>query len=473
MLLLAGCATTAAPDRPEPALPDGFSVPWVAPQQAPSVVMLLANDPALEPLLTAARAASPDLETAAARIQQARGALALARIASAPVSKASTAIERFGFDAPGAGMAGTVSAVRPVIEARWELDVFGRLKPGRQAAKARLDAATADAAATRLSLESDIARNLVAVRALDARGAAADEAAAAARVLERLALVRAEAGLATGLDVATAKADVAAADAGIEPIIAERAARVAALMRLTGLPTDRIAGLLIPVQPLLSADGWAISQVPANLLQRRPDVAASAARLAAADRDVATAVMARYPNVTLTGTLTWMTSTLSGLFLLEGITGGGGAVLAGPLLDFGRVAAEVERSRGVAAELAGLYRGTVLGALAEVEAALAEAKAARRQAAALGQSAAALDRARALAETAYRGGLTDARAAAEAARRLADARDRQLAAEALALDAALRLELAAGGGLGVPGLADAAGTAGQAGGIAKLTSRNN
>ncbi|MBS3962424.1 MAG: TolC family protein, partial [Sandarakinorhabdus sp.] len=298
-------------------------------------------------------------------------------------------------------------------------------------------------------------------------------AAAAARVLERLALVRAEAGLATGLDVATAKADVAAADAGIEPIIAERAARVAALMRLTGLPTDRIAGLLIPVQPLLSADGWAISQVPANLLQRRPDVAASAARLAAADRDVATAVMARYPNVTLTGTLTWMTSTLSGLFLLEGITGGGGAVLAGPLLDFGRVAAEVERSRGVAAELAGLYRGTVLGALAEVEAALAEAKAARRQAAALGQSAAALDRARALAETAYRGGLTDARAAAEAARRLADARDRQLAAEALALDAALRLELAAGGGLGVPGLADAAGTAGQAGGIAKLTSRNN
>jgi outer membrane protein TolC len=335
-----------------------------------------------------------------------------------------------------------------MIEAGWELDLFGRLKAGRAAAGARLDAATADAAATRLALESDLARNLVAVRTLDARRASALQALDAARALDRLARVRAEAGLATGLDTATTAADVAAAEAALAPLGGERAARVAALSRLTARPSAEIAGWLAPPAPLPA--GWALADIPSDLLQRRPDIAAAHARLRAADQDTAAALAARYPRLTLTGSLGWLAQTAGALFTGDALTASAGVFLAGPLLDFGRAAAEAEARKGAAAEATARYRAAVLTALAEVETELAAARAARTQAGDLGRSADALARALRLAEAQYRGGLTDARAAAEAQRRLAEARDRQLIAEGLALDAAIALELAAGGSLAKP-----------------------
>lgn len=451
LLLLGGCVTADIPERAPPALPAGFILP-AAPargvgEPGTRLASRLADDPAWQPLLDAAEAGSPDLETAAARILQARAELAGARAASAPVSRAAATLDRYGFGEPGGGVSQQTTVISPVIEVRWELDLFGRLKATRGAARARLSAATADAAATRLALETDIARNLVAVRTLDARSAAAAQAVDAARLLDRLASVRAEAGLATSLDTATTAADVAAAEAVLEPLLVARQARVSALMQLTALPSHAISALLLPLRPPPGPGAWDIPDVPADLLQRRPDVAASYARLVAADQQVAVAMAQRYPDITLTGSLRWLTTSLSGLFSLDGLAGSVGAAISGPLLDFGRTAAEVDRSRGAAAEAAALYRGTVLGAIAEVETSLAQARGAARQADDLGRSAQALARARKAAEAQYRGGLTDARAAAEAQRRLADARDRQLQAEGLALDAALALELATGGSL--------------------------
>lgn len=449
LLLLAGCATAAIPERAPPELPAGFTLPAV-PAQGPSLASRLAHDPALPRLLTAAEAGSPDLETAAARVRQARAELAGARAASAPNTRASASLDRYGFGEPGGGVSRNSTVISPVVEVRWELDLFGRLRATRGAAKARLSAATADAAATRLALDTEIARNLVAIRILDARSAAAGEAIESARALDRLARVRAEAGLATSLDTATTAADVAAAEAATAPLLAARQARVSALMQLTALPSSEIAALLLPVRPPPAPGDWAIPDVPSNLLQRRPDITASFQRLVAADQQVAVALAQRYPDITLTGSLRWLTTTLSGLVGFEGLTGSVGAAISGPLLDFGRTAAEVELSRGAAAEAAGLYRGAVLGALAEVETFLAEARGAARQADDLRRAAEALTGARRVAEIQYRGGLTDARAVSEAARRLADARDRHLVADGLAVDAALSLELATGGSLSAP-----------------------
>jgi multidrug efflux system outer membrane protein len=455
LLLLSGCAGASLLERPAPALPPGYAVPAVPPQSGAGLAALVAADPAYKALLAAAEAGSPTLEVAAARVLQARAGLKAARAAGAPAIDASAnvtrnraSLDQFNFDIPAGAFQRERTTLQPAIEARWELDLFGRLAAGRGAAAARLRAATADAAGTRLALENELARNLAAVRTIDARAGAAADAAASARQLDRLARVRAAAGLASGLDTATTAADVAAADAALAPIRAARAARVAALGRLAALPSGQVEALLQPPQSLAAADQWRIPDVPADLLRRRPDIEAAHARLAAADREVAAALAARFPALTLTGSLGWLTTTVAGLFTGDALAANAGATLAGPLLDFGRTAAEVARSRGAAAEAAGLYRDAVLGALAEVETALAEARGARAQAADLGRSADALARARQLAESQYRAGLTDARTVAEAARRLADARDRRLAADGDALDAALRLELATGGGLG-------------------------
>jgi NodT family efflux transporter outer membrane factor (OMF) lipoprotein len=452
LLLLAGCATVPPQPAPETLVPAGHAAPEVAPSAGPGLRAALAQDPALEPLLVAARAGSPDLETAAARVLQARAGLRAAGAQLAPSVDASVSAtrrrqsqEQFGPNAPPGLILPTLSFYEPSLTVGWEIDLFGRLAASRKAAAARLSAAGADAEAVRLTLETDIARSVVAVRSLDGRIKAANEAVAAARSLDHLARVRAEAGLVTGLDPATTAADVAQAEAALPPLQADRTARIASLSRLTGLSTARVAEILGRDVSLPSASAWSLPDIPSGLLQRRPDIRSAQAQLHAADADVAAALAARYPRLTLTGSLGWLSTTIANLFTGDALAATLGGTLSAPLLDFGRTAAEVDRSRAVVAEAAGLYRGAVLQALAEVETELAAARAARAQAADLARTAAALETARRLSDSQYRGGLTDARAVSEAARRLADARDRQIAAEGQALEAALRLEQATGG----------------------------
>jgi NodT family efflux transporter outer membrane factor (OMF) lipoprotein len=457
LLLVGGCATVAPAPEPDTLVPVGHVAPEVAPpglqKHGPGLRAVLASDPALEPLLAAARAASPDLETAAARVLQARAGLRAARAQLAPTIDASASAtrrrqsqEQFGPDAPPGLVLPTLTFYEPGLVAGWEIDLFGRLAANRKAAAARLSAADADAQGVRLTLETDIARGLVAVRSLEGRIAAATEAVAAARKLDHLARVRAEAGLVTGLDSATTAADVAQAQAALPPLAADRAARVAALSRLTGLSIARVAETIGHGAPL-PAPQWVIPDVPSDLLKRRPDIRAAAAQLTAADADVAAALAARYPRLTLTGSLGWLSTTIAGLFTGDALATTLGGTLSAPLLDFGRTAAEVDRSRAVVAEATALYRASVLRALAEVETELAAARGAQVQADELARAVGALETATRLSEAQYRGGLTDARTVSEASRRLADARDRWIISRAQAIDAALRLELATGGPL--------------------------
>lgn len=454
LLLLGGCATVTPAPAPETLVPAGHVAPAYAPDAGPGLRAALAADPALEPLLAAARNGSPDLETAAARVLQARAGLRAARAQMAPSVDASASVtrrrqsqEQFGPNAPPGLILPTLTFYEPSLVAGWEIDLFGRLSASRKAAAARLTAAGADAEAVRLALETDIARSLVAVRGLDGRIAAATEAVTAARGLDHLARVRAEAGLVTGLDAATTAADVAQAEAALPPLVAERTAQVAALSRLTGLSVARVAETIGRDVPLPTASQWSVPDIPSDLLKRRPDIQSAAAQLTAADADVAAALAARYPRLTLTGSLGWLSTTVASLFTGEALAATLGGTLSAPLLDFGRTAAEVDRSRAVVAEATALYRAAVLGALAEVETELAAARGAQAQAADLARTVESLRTARRLSEAQYRGGLTDSRAVSEASRRLAEAEDRRIAAEGQALDAALRLELATGGPL--------------------------
>lgn len=454
LLLLGGCATVPPPPAPATLVPAGHVPPAVAPSAGPTLRAALARDPALEPLLAAARAASPDLEVAAARVLQARAGLRSARAQLAPTLDASATArrqrqsqEQFGPNAPPGLVLPTLTFYEPSLVAGWEIDLFGRLSASRKAAAARLSAANADSEAIRLTLETDIARGLVVVRSLDGRLAAASEAVAAARALDHLARVRAEAGLVTGLDAATTSADVAQAESALPPLLADRRARLAALSRLTGLSIARVDEIVGRSATLPVPADWSLPDIPSDLLQRRPDIRRAAAQLNAADADVAAALAARYPRLTLTGSLGWLSTTIAGLFTGDALAASLGGSVTMPLIDFGRTAAEVDRSRAVVAESVALYRAAVLQALAEVETELAAARSAQAQAADLARTAGALRTARRLSEAQYRGGLTDAGAVSEAARRLADAEDRRIVAEAQAIDAALRLEAATGGPL--------------------------
>ncbi len=414
------------------------------------------RDPALARLVEAALADAPDLAGALARVEQARAGLratAAERLpalnGSASVTYNRTATEQFGFDTGGGGPGGPQVdreriLYRAGVDASWDPDLFGWLRADERAAAARLDAAGFEAASVRLTLVTDVARNFVAARSTNAREAVAQENVRAAEDTVSVTRSRVKAGLVAGIDEARARSLLAETAATLPPIQAERSARIAALGTLTGLAPAEIANLVAsnPNQPRF---GLPAAGLPSDLLLRRPDIAASLARVAAADADTAAAIASRFPRLTITATIGLVASSLANLFSGDALSIVAGPGIAGPILDFGRNRAQVELSRARAAEAVASYRGTVLRAFGDAETNLAAAEARERQRVALERLVAANQDTASIARVQYRRGLTDFLGVLDAERALLRSRDQLIAAEAEAADAELALFRAIGG----------------------------
>lgn len=455
-LALAACA---APERPRSAavqpLPPAF---YTAPAQGLAPEDWWARrlqDPALARLIAAALASAPDLAAAAARVEQARAGLRASEAERRPaldgaasVTYNRTATEQLGFQTPAGGQGPQIETDRALYRAElagsWDVDLFGRLAADQRAAAARLDAATFDAAATRLTLVTDVARNYVAARAASARAAVAQDNVASARDNLEVAGRRGRAGLAPGIDRIRAESLLAETAAVLPPLEAERRARIAALAALTGLAPAEIAPLTddrpAPIDLALPAAG-----LPSDLLLRRPDIAAALARVAAADEDVAAAIAGRYPRLTITATVGLVASVLASLFTGDALSIVAGPQLAGPIFDGGRNRARVDQNRARAAEAVANYRGTVLRAFAEVETSLAAVEARRRQRETLLRQLAAAREAAEVARIQYRTGLTDFLGVLDAERSANRVRDQLAAVDGEAADAEIALFRAIGG----------------------------
>jgi outer membrane protein TolC len=155
------------------------------------------------------------------------------------------------------------------------------------------------------------------------------------------------------------------------------------------------------------------------LLANRPDIRAASARLAASDRELAATAARRFPRFDLSATIGLLAFGIGGLFDTDSIIGSLGGAIVGPLLDFGRIAAEI---RGAEAEKQAAfqrYRGAVYQALGDAESGYALVAAADRETAMAREEAALSLRQARLAETRYRAGLSDFLTVLEA-RRAAD-----------------------------------------------------
>jgi NodT family efflux transporter outer membrane factor (OMF) lipoprotein len=341
---------------------------------------------------------------------------------------------------------------RAGLEGSWDADLFGRLAADQRAAAQRLSAASFDAAAVRLTLITDVARNYYAARSASTRVAIAQDTVESARSTLAVAGKRARSGLVPGIDRIRAEALVAETQAALPPLAGERAARVAALAQLTGLAPAEIAPLIQPALVPRPIETPA-SGVPSNLLLRRPDIAAALTRVAAADEDTAAAIAERYPRLSITGTIGLVASALPRLLTGDALGIIAGPQIAGPLFDGGRSRARVEQARARTLEVTAGYRSTVLRAFAEVETSLAAVEARRRQRAALEAQIAAAQEALEVARIQYRTGLTDFLGVLEAERGLNRVRDQIAAVDGEAADAEVALFRALGGDFPGPGSA--------------------
>ena len=453
---LGACAHVPEPGQRNVALPESFSHAPDNAQATSLAALLPGQDKAFLTLADAALAAGPSLAAAQARIEMARAGLRRADAdflpelgAGATVQRSRSNPDQIGTDLPaGIGFDRSRTSYGANLAASWEPDLFGRLSASRRAALARLDAADADAAAVRMALLGDIAGAVIDWRTLTNRQGALAQDMVAAEQLARLSGAREEAGLAPGFDRLRAESAAAASRSRLAGLESERAVLLGRLVTLTAQPADSVLAALdqdsLPYAPLAPPRAH-----PSQLLTARPDVVAAHARLRAADAELAAAAASRFPRLILSGTLGLLAFDPDRLFGDDSLVGALGAELAGPLLDFGRIGAEIERADAATKLAFADYRRVVFTALGDAEGGYALISAIDREVAAANEEAASAQRAADIADFRYRAGLADFLTVLEARRAADTSGDRAASAWGRSARARVLLWQALGGAEGI------------------------
>jgi NodT family efflux transporter outer membrane factor (OMF) lipoprotein len=331
--------------------------------------------------------------------------------------------------------------------ASWEVDLFGGLRRGAEAAAAQAEVAAAEHAGVRVSVAAEAADAYFQIRGDQARlRFTEDQIATDARLLD-LVRLRFAAGAASDREVAQAEALLAQARAAVPPL---RVALEAQLNRLDVLlgaqPGIYATKLAIPAE-LPTVPAVSTGDAGQTLLRRRPDVIAAERRLAAANARIGVAIADYYPKVSLGGVLGF--ESLSGahaLFTSDAFQPAGAAGVRWRLFDFGRVDAEVAQARGAEAQALAGYRLAVLRAAEDVENALMALVQLEAQSAELTRQVEALARARDTSEEDYKAGAIALTDVLDADRELLLARDNLARSRADTDRAAVSLFRSLGGG---------------------------
>ncbi|MBV8380328.1 MAG: efflux transporter outer membrane subunit [Paucibacter sp.] len=377
LALLAGCAAVGPAELPKVAAPATFKeagAPWVnaAPSAPPAWDHWweACGDAELNALQQKLVANSPDLAAALARYKQAQAVTQTLRAAGQPSLTGSLNAQRdrqselkplrvLGPTSPNEYNSATLG-----LDLEYEVDLWGRVSASVAAGVASEQAAGADLAGARLALQAQLADDWLALRGLDQQAQLLrDTETAYAKALD-LVSHRHGAGIASGLDLARAQAQLEEARSQAGQLQAQRALLEHAIAALVGAnPSDfsiapRTAETALPAVPL---------DVPSTLLQRRPDIAAAEQRVIAANASVGVAHAALFPAVTLSAMGGYQSSQFGRFIEAPNLWWALGPNLVGTLFDGGRRHAEEDRTRAVLDEASQRYRATVLGAFQQVE----------------------------------------------------------------------------------------------------------
>jgi multidrug efflux system outer membrane protein len=288
------------------------------------------------------------------------------------------------------------------LVAGWEADLWGRLAAGAAAADAAFAASAADLAAAQLSVAAETSRAWFGAREARLQVELAERTVTSYRDSLRVTEDRFAAGLVGALDVRLARANVATSEALLalslrgQAVASRRMELVLGRYPAAELDVPGSFGDLPPPVP---------AGLPAELLARRPDLAALERQLVSAEATIRERRADRWPRVFLTGSAGRTSDEVSDLLDGDFSVWSFAASLAAPLFDGGRRVAAVEEAEANARAAGEFFAGAVLAAFAEVENALDAEGRLRDQ---IGHLAVAVDEAQAalgLAEAQYREGL--------------------------------------------------------------------
>ncbi len=408
------------------------------------------GDPVLDDLIGRATAGNLDLRVAADRVREARALFKDARLDFVPRVTSDATYQRSDEQSPGFGTARTnIEAADIGFDAAWEVDLFGHVRHGIEAAQADAQAAEADARNARVTVAAEVARNYFALRGAQARLAVARENAGTQHETLRLTQVRFQVGNGDPGDVDSAQARLSATEATIPDLVAEETRaryRLAVLLgRRPGAVDDVLAPRTAPqaalIRPLPIGEA-------ADFLRRRPDVQAAERRLAAETARTGVATADLFPRIKVTGFVGLLSGDVSSLFSHGSDAWAVAPSVTWPALDMGGAHARLraQQARGDAALAA--YDQTVLAAIEDLENALVSYRQQQLQIVSLAQQVQSSRSAAALARVRYKEGSIDFLVLLDAERTGLAAEDALTLAQTAANTDVVAIYKALGGGWG-------------------------
>jgi len=410
-LALAGCINVG-PDyvRPESTLPEKWGTPAPAVAVDPAWWKLF-NDAELNKLVDEALANNRDIAIAAARVEQARGQLAVVRSYQSPDVgiRGSRGRERQSQSGsfPVEPQYVVANSNRWGLEASWEIDFWGKFRRATEASRAELLATEAGQDAVRATLVSDVVRGYLSIGALDRGREIALRTLEGRRVAMDLQRQRLAAGVISELELRQLEASVAAAEALVPALEQDRLRQETALAVLLGRTPREVYDVKIARGTLATPMAQVPPGLPSEILLRRPDLRESEARLVAANARIGVARAAYFPSIGLTGFYGSESVQLSNLFTgpasAWNLVGG----LTQPLWAGGQIRGGVEIAEARQQEAALQYQQAIANAFREVRNALSAQSNASEAVAAELKREKALAAALELQLLRYKGGLTN------------------------------------------------------------------
>jgi NodT family efflux transporter outer membrane factor (OMF) lipoprotein len=335
------------------------------------------------------------------------------------------------------------------LDASWEIDVFGSVRRGAEAATRDIEAAIEDRRNVMIILTSDVARNYVAYRGFQKQLAVAADNIVAQR--ESLAVTRRqfEAGLknATELDVARAQSLVSSTEAQVPALEQGLRQTAHALAFLLGENPEALAEELGPTKPIPDAEIPVVPVgLPSDLLRRRPDIRRAERQLAAATARIGVATADLFPKFSLTGSLGLTSNRFSNVANYNSHFWSIGPSVSWPILDWGRIRSNINLQNALQEQAFLNYQSVVLLSLEEVEDAIVAYSREQVRRKSLAESVDANKRAVTLANQRYSAGLTDFLSVLDAQRSLYAAQDQLVQSDQTVSQDLVALYKALGGG---------------------------
>lgn len=425
-LLLSGCSAVG-PDYEPPKIPvpQQWSETTAGTQphaEQPDKWWKTFNDPVLDKLISDAIASNLDLKLALERVKDAR-ALRIATIASGlpSLTAKSNASRRFNNSSSsaasqtgGAGSAiGGVGVGNQLInifqmgfDAQWELDFFGGIRRAIESADATVDSEVENSRDVLVTLLGDVARNYIELRANQQLVIITRENLHAQQDTLALTQIRQQAGLASMLEVTQAQSQAATTQAQLPNYETVVKQSIHALSVLLGKEPGALA-IRLDQQgaiPAVAAN-VIVTDLPSELLQRRPDIRRAERQLAVANASVGVATAELYPKINLAAFIGLQNTTITD-FTPIGKSWSAASSLTMPIFNWGKLNANIKSKKAQFEQAFLTYQSTVLSAFQEVEDALIAYTKEQERHKALAQAVAANQMAVQLANERYQKGLT-------------------------------------------------------------------